>query len=141
MTDKREVSLTLGEMWLAGSSYLPQAGDHYAGLSREAGGTDNAGARFDRYGTIPGTPVSGTFPGPVFPAWEKVRDQFQGILAQSATNLYDAGDLIIRVAALFASEDEEIAQGFREQQDKYKQNPGFTVEDPQDRQQPDLPDE
>jgi hypothetical protein len=141
MTDKREVALTLGEMWLAGSSYLPRAGDHYAGLSKEAGGTDNAGARFDRYGTIPGTPVSGTFPGPVFPVWEKVRDQLQEVLAQSATNLYDAGDLVIRVAEMFAAEDEEIARGFREETARYQQEPSFGVTDPQARQQPDLPDD
>jgi hypothetical protein len=141
MVDKHEVALTLGEMWLAGSSYLPQAGDHYAGLSAEAGGTDNAGARFERYGTIPGTPVSGTFPGVVFPAWEKARDAFQGILAQSATNLYDAGDLIIRAAELFASVDEDIAREFLAEKERYKHDPTFTVEDPQARPQPDQADQ
>lgn len=141
MTDKHEVSLTLGEMWLAGSSYLPQAGDYYAGLSKEAGGTDNAGATFERYGTIPGTPVSGTFPGPVFPVWEKVRDQLQEILAESATNLYDAGDLVIRVAELFASEDQDIAAGFLAEKAKYQSNPEFKLVDPHSRQEPDQPDE
>lgn len=141
MTDRRKVSLTLAEMWLAGSSYLPRAGDHYAALSREAGGIDDSGHTFGRYGTIPGTPVSGVFPGPVFPAWEKVRDHLQELLAQSATNLYDAGDLVIRVAELFASEDEEIARGFREEVGKYRREPTLVVPDPRRRPDPDHPND
>lgn len=139
MTDKHAVALQLGEMWLAGSAYLPQAGDHYAGLSRETGGTDNVDSAWDRYGTPQGSPISSTYPGAVYPVWEKVRDEFQRMLAQSATNLYDAGALVIRVAELFAGEDQDIAKDFALEKLRYADDPQFKVHDPGERQQPTKP--
>jgi hypothetical protein len=139
VTNERTVALSLGQMWVAGASYLPRAGDLYASLSKQADCTDNSGTVFNRYGTIAGTPVSGTFPGAVFPIWENVRDTLQQMLAESAKNLYEAGKLVLHVAELFAATDDDIARTFAAEKLKYQQDPDFAVRDPATWQPPAMP--
>ncbi len=131
------------EMWVAGKAYFPQAGEYYASLSREVGGTDNQGAAFNRYGSIPGTPVSGTSSGRVFPVREQACDEFQRILAQSGQNLYDTGDLIVRVANSFAHVDgeagREIAAVYDSQCKEYAADPLYMMPDPATRAKPQPP--
>jgi hypothetical protein len=137
--------MKLAAMWAVGQTYFPEAGEYYAQLSRELGGTDNQGAAFNRYGAIPGTPVSGTFPGRVFPVWEQVRDLLQKILAESAQNLYDTGATVMHVADLFAAEDREgareidVAAAYNEEKLRYQKDPLDRVPDQASRQQPQQP--
>ncbi|MGH3748706.1 MAG: hypothetical protein ACRDT8_15065 [Micromonosporaceae bacterium] len=48
-------------------------------------------------------------PGIVYPAWRALRDEFQRILGESATNLMDIGDALELAVKLYSETDQEAA--------------------------------
>ncbi len=130
----RELGVELSELWLCGRSYLPSAAEGIVAANGFVAGTENDASSFTRPGVIPGTPgLSGMVAGQVYPVWNQLRDEFQTVLAESAENLYETGDALVRVADSYAAVDAEAAQELKRLQDRYTTGKDFAIENPADR--------
>jgi hypothetical protein len=71
-----------------------------------AGGSNDSGA-FGEWGTVPGTGghASAMIPGPIWPHWDKLRDEVQRVLAESVQNVYDSADALIQIMHNYAEGD------------------------------------
>lgn len=127
----KELGVELSELWLCGRSYLPSAAQGIIKANGSVAGTGDDSGRFTRYGSIPGTPgMSGSVSGQVYPVWDRLRDEFQTVLAESAENLYATGDALVRVADSYASTDGAAATEMKRLQGRYETGGEFPIDDP-----------
>ncbi|MGH8882498.1 MAG: hypothetical protein ACRD0P_34985, partial [Stackebrandtia sp.] len=106
----------LEKLWRAGEQDLPAVGDAYVAATRQLENTDmiddHAFAR--RPDGAAGVLGFTTWGGRVLPVWASLRDEYQRLLAKSATNLYDTGDALIQLAQAYGEVDTDAGDKLRE---------------------------
>jgi hypothetical protein len=130
----KELGVELSELWLCGTSYLPSAADGIVRANGIVAGTSADSSRFQRHGVVPGTPgITGAVVGQVYPVWDRLRDEFQTVLAESAENLYATGEALVRVADTYAATDTAAAEELKRLQGRYVAGGEFDIRNPADR--------
>jgi hypothetical protein len=135
-----ELGVELAELWLCGRSYLPAVAQAFLKANGAIAGTDGDSGKFDRQGTVPGTTISASVPGQVYPAWSQLRNELQRVMGQSAVNTYDSSDALVRVADAYAASDTAAAAEFKRQKDIYLTGKDIPIEDPSQRGTPTMPE-
>ena len=77
----------------------------------------------------------------IITAWNALRNEFQRVLAQSATNMYDTGDALVNVANGYAATDDAAKQELQHQEQMYVSQQQLPIDDPAKRKQPIQPQE
>lgn len=148
MTDKvNKFGVELSELWLCGRSYLPMVADAFLKGNADADGTAAHDGAFNRTGTNPYGELE-SVPGPVQPAWFAARDELQRVMAETAHNIYQAGDALVRVTNVYAAADSAASTELHNLERRYEHNaktlhpgdPGYIpIEDPNQRPTPKMP--
>ena len=133
------LGVRMAALWRGGGVYLPKiAGDFLVANTSLAGSTDDA-AVFAQPATAPATPgLPTTDYGQVYPAWTRVRDELQRMLGESATNCYETGDALIRIAQLYEAADGEAGDRMRAELSKFQAG-GDQFESPGQHRAPVMP--
>jgi hypothetical protein len=132
----QHLGVILGDLWLCGRYYVPKMADIYIQANGSVAGTDGDSGSFGRTGYVGNTGFTTSVPGQVYPVWNQVRNEFQRILGQSATNLYDVGDALISVANGYAATDHAAQVELAHQMSEYTTGGQFTLDDPTRRPKP-----
>ena len=135
----KDLGVQLGALTACGGSSMPKVAEAFINANGKLAGTDGDASTFARTGTIPGTPgIQGTVYGQVYPSWNQVRNELQRIMGQSATNLYDTGDALVRIAQQYAATDDVAATELKRQDSLY-QSSGHSLETPGQHKKPVMP--
>lgn len=119
MVDKDKLAVNCGDLWLCGRSYLPMVADAFNKGSAKAGDTVAYDGGFARAGYV-GVRTENDAMGPVQPVWVMARDELQRVMAQTAENIYQACDALVRVANVYAAADSEVATALHNIQQDYE---------------------
>ena len=101
----KDLGAPLSSLWLCGRVYFPEMAGTYAEVNQMV--ADGAGD--DAAFWWPGRGLS-----PTLAVWDQLRDTLQRITAQSAVNLYDTGEALVRVADIYLAADDAARQNFNE---------------------------
>lgn len=135
----KDLGVELNNLWMCGRSFMPEMAGAFVEANHRIAGSSGDESPFGRQGTIAGTPgIQGTVYGTVYPAWNRVRTELQKIMGESATNVYDTGEALIRIAELYASTDGEAAHTLDKERQKFRSS-GHTFVEPGQHENPVMP--
>ncbi|HEU0240644.1 MAG TPA: hypothetical protein VFR11_15400 [Micromonosporaceae bacterium] len=100
----QDLGADLYHLWLAGKQDLPSVADQYGAAAESVEDTGYVAAVMWRPARFGGDDY-----GPVFRSWTALRDEFQTILADTATNLTLTGTALCLAANEYAKSDKDAA--------------------------------
>lgn len=111
-----ELGVDLENLWSLATADLPEIARRWAKANAELHRHGADRGVFERQAPL-GVVAGGhqlvtTSVGRVYPHFDQLRDELQTIMAESATNAYDAADALIQIINNYASTDQAIKDRF-----------------------------
>jgi hypothetical protein len=112
-----ELGADLGHLWLCGTTDMPEIANGFLAANSAIASVSGSKEAFAR------PPASATSSGSaygIYPAWGSLAGLLQSITGQSASNMYDVGEALVRVANAYAESDAAARDKFNLDKSDYR---------------------